>query len=385
MRSLQACVGTAVLVALATACGSSTDSEFGDGAGGDKAGEAGNGNAFGTGGGGGAGGASGSGSGAGTVGNVDPSSACATSSAGAELAPVSLVFMIDRSGSMGGGDKSVRWDPVVAGLDSFFSDAKSSNLEGSLAFFPIVSGKNSVCTISSYAAPDVTMRALPDASSFSAAFAATGPNGGTPTEPALSGALDYAKTVKSGGKNVAIVLATDGAPNDCSSDVPGVAAIASDGAAAGIKTYVIGVGPNTGNLDAIAAGGGSSKAIMIPTTDPTQVATDLRKAVGVIAASLLGCSYGLPAPPAGQQLDVNSVNVNYTPGSGALTTLKYSADCSDAGGWHYDNPASPTQIVMCPAICDTVTKDVSGGKIGIVFGCKTSGAEGGVPGAPPPK
>jgi hypothetical protein len=40
---------------------------------------------------------------------------------------------------------------------------------------------------------------------------------------------------------------------------------------------------------------------------------------------------------------------------------------------------------MCPSICDTVTKDVSGGSVGIVFGCKTSGAEGGVPGAPPPK
>jgi len=298
---------------------------------------------------------------------------------------VSLVFMIDRSGSMGGGDMSVRWAPVVEGLEAFFGDPASKNLEASLGFFPIVNGRSSVCTVVSYATPDVAMTPLPDGTSFANAFSATGPNGGTPTEPALSGALDYAKTIKAAGKNVAIVLATDGAPNDCSSDVPGVAGIASEGAAAGIKTYVIGVGPNTGNLDAIAAGGASGSAIMIPTSAPSQVSDDLRKAVGTIAASLLGCSYGLPTPPTGQTLDVNAVNVNYTPGGGALATLEYSADCSKPGGWHYDNPASPTQIVMCPAICDAVKNDISGGKIGIVFGCKTAGAEGGVPGALPPK
>ncbi|MBS2014730.1 MAG: VWA domain-containing protein [Deltaproteobacteria bacterium] len=381
MRTIVPWLAVATVALLATACGSSTDSEFGDGAQGGS-GAGGDSNAFGAGSGAGGGG-NGSGSGANGVGNVDPSSACATSSAGAEQAPVSLVFMIDRSGSMGGPDLGVRWNPVASGLQAFFADAKSSSIEASLAFFPIVSGKNSVCTMDSYAAPAVAMRALPDGSSFSAAFSATGPNGGTPTEPALSGALDYAKTIKAAGKNVAVVLATDGAPNDCNSGVSGVAAIAAGGAAAGIKTYVIGVGPNTGNLDAIAAGGGTTNAIMIPTSDPTQVSTDLRAAVGVIAASLLGCSYGLPAPPTGQQLDVNAVNVNYTPGGGALGTLPYSADCSNPGGWHYDNPANPSQIVMCSGICDTVTKDLAGGKVSIVFGCKTSGAEGGIPGASP--
>lgn len=372
-------------VALVTACGSTTDSEFGDGTGGNGAG-GGTGTGFGSGNGNGTGTGTSGGTGAGSVGNVDPSSACATSSAGAALAPVSLVFMIDRSGSMGsGGAMAVRWNPVKDGLSAFFADAKSANIEASLGFFPILSGGNEVCTTADYGAPVVSMTALPEASAFSSAFAATGPSGGTPTEPALEGALDYAQTIKAAGKNVAVVLATDGAPNDCSSDVPGVASIAATGAAAGIKTYVIGVGPNTGNLDTIAASGGSTAAIMIPTSDPTQVAADLRTAVGTIAASLLGCTYALPAPPAGQTLDVNAVNVNYTPGGGALATLKYSAGCTDPGGWHYDNPASPSQIVMCPTICDTVTKDTAGGQIGIIFGCKTSGAETGVPGAPPPK
>ncbi len=391
MRALTTLLSVAATVVRVPACGSSgDDSVFKGGTSGGASGTSGGASGgFGTSGGasGTSGGASGGTSGgAGTVGNVDPSSACATSSAGADLDPVSLVFMIDRSGSMGGGAASVRWNPVVAGLEAFYADAGSKNIESSLAFFPIndKDGK-SVCTSASYQTQAVAMSPLPDDTSFRNAFKATGPGGGTPTSPALTGAIEYAKTIKAAGKKVAIVLATDGQPNDCSSTVSGVANVAASGVTAGIKTYVVGVGPDTGNLDQIATGGGTSKAIMIPTSDPAQVSTDLRKAVGVIAASLLGCQYNLPAPPSGQSLDVNSVNVNYTPGAGTLSTLKYSADCSNAGGWHYDNPAAPTKIVMCPSICDTLTKDTSGGKVSIVFGCKTAGAEGGVPGGPPPK
>jgi len=108
------------------------------------------------------------------------------------------------------------------------------------------------------------------------------------------------------------VLATDGDPNDCSSTPENVAAKAA-AVAGDIPTYVIGVGPDTTKLDTSATGGGTSKAIMSATANPSQVSADLRAAVGQIKAAQLGCNDALPAPPAGQSLDVNAVNVDYTP------------------------------------------------------------------------
>jgi hypothetical protein len=144
-----------------------------------------------------------------------------------------------------------------------------------------------------------------------------------------------------------------------------------------IPTYVVGIGSSLSNMQAMAAGGGT-KAILVDTTSPTQVTTDLQNALGTIAASQLGCEYGFPSPPAGQTLNIDAVNVDYTPASGKQTTLSYSADCSDANGWHYDNNQNPTQIVMCPSSCDTLKKD-SGGKVDIIFGCSTAAGDGGLP------
>lgn len=360
-------------------CGSTDNSEFGDGSSGGSPGDTASGQLGGASSSGASGSSSG-GDGVNDVGNVSANDACATSNAGTALEPISLVFMIDRSGSMGntnqGQNRAVRWDPVEQGLDSFFGDPNSANLEASLAFFPILNNKgNSVCTTASYAAPVVAMTSLPNAAPFTSAFGATGPNGGTPTEPALQGALDYAATVKAQGKKVAVVLATDGEPNDCSSNASGVADIAKDGVTAGVKTYVIGVGPSTGNLDEIAQGGGTSKAIMIPTNNAAQVSADLLKAIGNIASSLLGCEYSLPPPPAGQQLDVNKVNVNYTAPGAATKTLAYSADCSNAGGWHYDSTTSPSKIILCANACSSA-QNTPGAKLDVIFGCKIAAEPG---------
>ena len=318
----------------------------------------------------------GSSSGASNVGGVTPGSACATASASVAAPPVHLVFMIDRSGSMGnskqaGQNLEVRWKPVVSGLDAFFADDANGNVSASIAFFSQGGNDETIeCSANTYKTPAVSMRKLPDASAFSSALAGQSPGGGTPTKPALQGAIAYAQQVKASlpaGEKVAIVLATDGDPNDCSSTAENVADVAAT-VKADIPTYVIGVGPDTTKLDTIANGGGTGKAIMIPTNDPSQVSADLRNAVGQIKAQQLGCNYPLPAPPSGQTLDVNAVNVDYTPAGGKSQTLAYSADCSNPKGWHYDNAAAPKEVIMCNASCDTLKAD-HGGKIEIVFGC----------------
>jgi hypothetical protein len=305
--------------------------------------------------------------GPGTV--VSPKSACATASSGASSVGVDLVFMFDRSASM---NESSKWTSCKAGLEAFFADPSSKGLSASMAFF----SQPDVCNVAAYAAPAASMRLLPDATSFSARLDAITPAGDTPTLPALQGAIQYAKEVQASakpGEKVVIVLVTDGDPNGCGSTPDNVAAAAA-AVASTIPTYVIGVGPDAVKLDTIAKGGGTGSAIMIATSAPSQITSDLEKALGSIKAASLSCNYDLPLPPAGQTLDVAAVNVNYTPGGGgALTTLPYSASCAAANGWHYDDPASPKQIVMCPSICATLEHDTSGGSVDIVFGCATVG------------
>lgn len=130
----------------------------------------------------------------------------------------------------------------------------------------------------------------------------------TPTLPALTGALAYAKSVEASGKNAAVVLVTDGEPNQCGSTVASVSKVAA-AAAGSVKTYVVGVGDNLKNLNAIAAAGGTGAAILVSTTDPAKIASDLKAALGSIAAQAMTCDYKIPLPPNGQTIDPQKVNV----------------------------------------------------------------------------
>jgi hypothetical protein len=373
--------GVAIVVGWAVACGGSSDtSAFGDGTNGNGNGNGGEGGT-GFGGNGGGNGGNGGGGNVGTVGGVTPGSACATSNAGATRPPAYLVFMYDRSASMNEsvGNGQTKWTACQTALEDFFSSPTSAGIHASLTFFgQNLKADSTDCSTASYTTPQVAMTALPDATSFSAQINATKPSTDTPTLAAMQGAIQYAQTIKptDGGK-VAIVLVTDGDPNGCNGNSVGAISSAAAAVAATIPTYVVGIGNSLTNLQQIAMGGGT-KAIAVSTSSPMQTTSDLENALGTIAASQLGCQYGLPAPPMGQTLDVNSVNVDYTPSGGAQTTLTYSADCSDPNGWHYDTLMNPTQIIMCPTICNTLTAD-KGGKVDIIFGCSTSAGDGGPP------
>jgi len=338
-------------IAAVVACGSSDPTGFpnGNGSGGD--GGSGSNPGFGS-------GSSGQDSGA----NL---SQCATSSATPDPVPVDLVFMFDKSGSMG---DSSKWTSCQSGLTSFFGDPKSAGLSASLQFFPL----SNECNVGSYAAPAVSLRALPDNTTFANAMSSNSPGGGTPTLPALTGAIQYAQSVQTSkpGDKVAVVLVTDGQPNDCTSTVQAVANEAAS-AAATIPTFVIGVG-NTGNLDAIALAGGTTKATIVSTNNPTQTAQDFQTALEAIRGLTLACEYQIPPPPQGETFDESKVNVVFTPTNAGPETLSYNQDCTGGTGWHYDDPKNPTKIELCATTCSDVQKDKSG-KIDIVFGCATNG------------
>jgi hypothetical protein len=183
---------------------------------------------------------------------------------------------------------------------------------------------------------------------------------------------------------VVLVLATDGLPTRCAPvDIPGIASLAQGGVSGtpSIKTFVIGVfadsekATSAPNLDAIATGGGTSKAFIVTTS--SNVAADFQKALDAIRGSALPCEYALPVSMGGQQ-DFDKVNVKHTTGSGQVEILPYkknAAGCGTTAGWYYDvDPAgggTPTKIILCPATCNTVKNESGMAKVEILLGCKT--------------
>lgn len=108
--------------------------------------------------------------------------------------------------------------------------------------------------------------------------------------------------------------------------------------------------------------------------DWTAVFTSLTAAVAVPMP--LPCVYLVPEPPAGMTFDRMRVNVVYTPGSGGAAPLPFvgtptGGDCSrPGGGWYYDDPVAPTQILLCPTTCEPISADPTG-RIDIALGCET--------------
>ena len=94
----------------------------------------------------------------------------------------------------------------------------------------------------------------------------------------------------------------------------------------------------------------------------------------VIGGSALSCEFAIPPPPDGMEFDPNEVNLEFDDGMGGVTPIgrvDTAADCPNVvDGWHYDDPITPTMIVMCPQTCDKMQL-AEDGSVTIQFGCAT--------------
>lgn len=293
---------------------------------------------------------------------AEPSQACAKVVAKSDLAPVDLVFAFDRSGSMSDQGK---WDACSAGLRAFFANPATHGFRAALQYFPLTLDW---CSATRYATPAVGMTTLPDATKLATSIDGTSPisDRGTPTLPALEGAFQYAEAVLAAEPThrVAVVLVTDGEPRDCGSTVDGVSARAA-AARARIPTFVVGVGGNQ-SLDILAFNGGTDKAIVVDTQDPTKTGDAMRDALAKVQGTL-GCDFAIP--DAGTPVDPSKVNVMLTL-AGTPSSLAYDEACSPSGGWHYDSPANPGRIVLCPSTCGEARASTNA-RLEVVFGCAT--------------
>jgi hypothetical protein len=86
-------------------------------------------------------------------GGLTDASACAAESKKAELLPLDLYIMLDKSGSMQGS----KWSSVTSAIDAFVKDPQSAGLGVGLDFFP----DNPECSIGTYSTPSVPIALLP--------------------------------------------------------------------------------------------------------------------------------------------------------------------------------------------------------------------------------
>jgi hypothetical protein len=245
-----------------------------------------------------------------------------------------------------------------------------------------------LCDPAPYAMPAVEVAPLPGVrQALTNSLAQHVVDGLTPTAGALSGAIMHAQALARAnpGRRVAVLLATDGFPTECTpDDIPGVANIAAQAVAGtpSVSTYVIGVfapadvTDATTNLNALAVGGGTRSAFVINTNQ--NVTQMFVAALNAVRNAALSCQYRIPAAMADAgQLDYYSVNVEFTAGNGQAVTFGNVADsahCSATqGGWYYDvNPANgtPQTISLCDVSCAAVQADANA-RVDVLLGCKT--------------
>ncbi|MBI5537303.1 MAG: VWA domain-containing protein [Deltaproteobacteria bacterium] len=307
---------------------------------------------------------------------LNSDSACAADEVKAEVLPLDLYLMVDRSASM---DNAGKWTNQSAALKSFFAAPESAGLWLALRFFPlndVWAPQDPQCSGNAYTTPLVDWGELPGhEGALSGAIDGTGPNGSfTPTQEALNGVLKGALQRQQAEPLhvVAAVIVSDGEPccDDCPLENAGqLAAIAGQYAngTPPIKTFAIYVDVKaTDVMNQIAQQGGTTAPF-----DATSGQAAFIAALNAIRGSALGCEYKVPEGDGGK-VNPKLVQVKYTPGTGGDgTELKQVDDkskCGSEGGWYYDNNTSPTKITLCDSTCATVRNDDKA-KISILLGC----------------
>jgi hypothetical protein len=321
-----------------------------------------------------------------------------------------MYIMLDQSGSMSDivAGNVEKWKAVTDAISAFVTQPAAAGIGVGIQYFPMpdkaspcsptcmveadcgaygpcianicfgcIAAASDSCTASDYATPDVGIAEVgANAPAIIASMKSHHPNGSTPTSAALEGAIAYAKTWQSAHPTHVsiVVLATDGDPTECNTDLASIDAIAA-GAANGnpkVLTFVIGVGDLKSALDGIAQAGGTNQALIVDTAQ--DVNQQFLTAMNQIRGAALACEYLIPMPDAGKP-DYGKVNVQYTPGDGSgeqiLPKVADASQCPPSGdAWYYDNNQSPTKIIMCDHTCARLSIDAKG-QVDILTGCAT--------------
>lgn len=325
---------------------------------------------------------------------AQPVRACIGQEAGAEILPAVLELLIDTSGSMNQEpprSRRSKWEQTRSALLDAIDLMPQSSAMG-LVFYPDQQTERGRCFDRE---AEIGIRPLGEAGNrqrrrIEDAFLSQAPEGGTPTHDAYKFALSELDASDEPGRRF-IVLMTDGQatfsegcrgsgsirePVDSGPLVPE----AAQARRLGIRTFVVG-SPGSEeareSLSRMAEAGGTAAAgcshqgpnyCHFDMTQEEDLAQALRDAFAAIAGQALSCAIDIPAPPGGRALDLNQVNVLFTPESGAdVEVLRQSDGGTCATGWQYSEDGS--QVLLCGSTCDRVRN--STGELSLEFGCET--------------
>jgi hypothetical protein len=324
---------------------------------------------------------------------------CATATAAATKEPVSMLFILDGSGSM---NQNNKWTAATGALTTIFNDMASKNDPGLYAGLIIFSDQNDSTSGSGPypTATDVPIAQV-NATQGAALVARYGggdtPQNGTPTGTAMSGGYTELEAFTGGGASAkkVLILITDGVPTDnCAPNpllpnytsnaciVQAASELTKTPPAGPIETFAIGVGVfpdiDPSFLGYLAQSGGSGPKGCNP-TDATTGAADLcyfqvdpsgsstatqtafENAINAIRGQVLSCTFGLDLKTDAGTLDPSEVNV---------TVNGVTIGQDPTNGWTYDNPQNPTSVTLHGTACATVTSTPNA-TVSIVLGCST--------------
>lgn len=310
---------------------------------------------------------------------------CEEVTADAEVVPLDVVLVLDRSGSM---ETSGLWTPFIKAMSDFISAPESAGLSVGMSFFPDASvnacpngyGACKETLYGSSSSIPVALSELPmgEATLLTALQSQAAEGQCTPTFGALKGTLNFAMSHQGANpqRKTIVVLASDGAPNGCpatpidANDPDEIAKLASNAFYFnGVQVFTIAIaGANVADLDKIAKAGGTTSAF-----DVTSDISAFLQKMQDIQGTVLACDFLIPDSGEGE-FDAQKVNVVYTPGNGGtpkkIPQVSSPSACGDSDGWYYDNPAMPSKISLCKGSCDEVQADDMA-SVAVAFGCPT--------------
>ncbi len=335
---------------------------------------------------------------------------CARTTAQAELVPANLLFVLDTSGSMAcnppDGDTELgarcarypeqedpsrpsKWQVTRETLRTALSGLSGrANLSLGLTLFP----NGSECGVVSE--PDVPIAPLDAAQleAFDTVLDAVEPTGETPVAGATILSFAYlAEQLKSGTLqgNSFVILLTDGAETCAPSVLPQLVETDIPNARLfDIRTFVIGAPGSEaarGLLSTMAWEGGTAVSedcdhansngsvgdCHFDMTRSENFEQELTQALAEIGKlQEISCVLDVPQNQDGGEVDLDRVNVTFTPEDGEPESVPSDArfGCNDgADGWQYTSDRS--QILLCGEICRRVREQ--NGELSIVLGCPT--------------
>jgi hypothetical protein len=354
--------------------------------------------------------------------SVTPPEACATAAYESTLLPSSILFLVDRSGSMNCNlppittsaaceatatradtSQPSKWTVITSTLSAALDElATVPNTSVGLAFF----STNDECGSTAAPSVGVSPLAAPQVSALKGALAGATPAGGTPIIGSMILGFQHLHQTLQAPGNRFIVLVTDGA--DSCADQYAAAGVTGDVQArlldvelpkaisVNIRSFVIGAPGSEaarGLLSKIAFAGGtpSGEACDHTSADPapgagchldmtqsTDLASDLATALrGITGQAAMTCEFAVPQGEAGQALDPTAINVDYfVAGNNADPSAKVelglvpdnAAPCpGGVNGWQYNDDR--TKIRLCSEVCDRVLSDLSA-QIVVSVGCE---------------